>query len=859
MLRASLPLAALAAASVVAATASELVLREAPAVVESYTSSVGSTWTNGGCFSDLLYGSRALPNLLAYGQKQTIDACIETCEAKGYKLCGVEYRGECWGANSLADWSTLLGSAACEFTCADNTSQLCGGTGGVERASFQLYAIGNTTVGPTTTTTTTTAAPTVTPTGPVAVESYTNDNSTLWTRSGCYSDMMYGERALPNLLAFGQKNTVDACLDTCQKKGYELCGVEYHGECWGANAQASWSTKQDDSACELECWDNTKQPCGGTGGASRATFQLYKRGKADTTVPSPAPTGPVAVETYTSGSVNWARSGCYSDMMYGERALPNLLAYGQKNSVDACLDECTEKGWELCGVEYHGECWGANSKANWSTKQEDSACELECWDNTKQLCGGTGGYSRATFQLYGRVQASTITETTTTATTTTTTTSSATTTSTEPTTTSSEEPTSTTQAVEPTPTAGSFLYADCVSAPNAANIVVNDFNTIFDASNALISSLWTVESCNTACSIQTDPKNMNVCGLETTVGGKVCIAIDADLTSIVAGSDEALCAEENAMFVSFKVAPAPEVSTTTTTTTTTTQSTTTTSSAPVETSAPPESDWVYTGCALPAAVIESGYQGKQLQYDKNWMIGDWSVESCQAACEGFEGMLACALNNANACYALFARDDISFTPSLAEITLQPENECGMTCASAGQPGGCGGSNTFSVYVPRAKEGGATTVTVTEAPTSTTTTSAATTTTTTTTTTTSAAEAAPTEIGNWKYKRCISTANLRSYNIGSTRLIANDSQGNQELDTKWTVESCNAMCETVTFLQISGCGVTNAAECWAFLNGPESSFDSLPVQDEASCSLPCKGNEKEKCGGDGFLSLWVPKA
>ncbi|GAA5905694.1 hypothetical protein JCM6882_008748 [Rhodosporidiobolus microsporus] len=434
MLRTSLSLAALLTAGG-SVDASPVAPRAAASVVTSYTTSLNSTWTNKGCYSDLLYGSRALPNLLIYGQKQTVDACIETCEAKGYKLCGVEHHGQCWGGNSLADWSASLGSAACEFTCADNTSQLCGGTGGVERASFQLYAIGNTTVGPTTTTTTTTAAPTATPTGPVAVESYTNDNSTLWTRSGCYSDLMYGERALPNLLAFGQKNTVGACLDTCQKKGYELCGVEYHGECWGANSQASWSTKQDDSACELECWDNTKQLCGGSGGPTRATFQLYKKGQVPvptltittTTTPPPSTTTTTTTTTTTSTTTTqapaptvWKLQSCISGSGIGQSNAQYTIPVDPQTgsawglwSQERCLAQCASTpGVVACGItgatsinmgySDNTRCYVFTNKATGAPAHftdistlAPERCNAPCAGNPSQTtgCGGVGALS----------------------------------------------------------------------------------------------------------------------------------------------------------------------------------------------------------------------------------------------------------------------------------------------------------------------------------------------------------------------------------------------------------------------------------------------------------------------------------
>lgn len=81
-----------------------------------------------------------------------------------------------------------------------------------------------------------------------------------WTYQDCYADLVGGVRALPKQLST-KKQTVEACLDACSTAGYSMCGIQYHGECWGGNAFASGSgsTALGYGACGLTCTDNPLQ------------------------------------------------------------------------------------------------------------------------------------------------------------------------------------------------------------------------------------------------------------------------------------------------------------------------------------------------------------------------------------------------------------------------------------------------------------------------------------------------------------------------------------------------------------------------------------------------------------------------
>jgi hypothetical protein len=146
------------------------------------------------------------------------------------------------------------------------------------------------------------------------VTTYTNPTTNhVWSYQDCYSDNVNNIRALPNGLA-NTANTVEGtsfsssalfgilptclfsgCLSACDAANYTLCGeilsvsslpivrltlssssgIQYHGQCWGANALSAGSTAQGAGACSYTCDGNPLQYCGGNGGPTGATFELY--------------------------------------------------------------------------------------------------------------------------------------------------------------------------------------------------------------------------------------------------------------------------------------------------------------------------------------------------------------------------------------------------------------------------------------------------------------------------------------------------------------------------------------------------------------------------------------------------------
>ncbi len=82
-----------------------------------------------------------------------------------------------------------------------------------------------------------------------------------YTHQGCYYDGTNPRALLKGLSNLN--NTVEGAIAACTKAGYKLCGVEYGGETWGANALSSGSYAIDQGKCAMSCNGNKLQYCGG--------------------------------------------------------------------------------------------------------------------------------------------------------------------------------------------------------------------------------------------------------------------------------------------------------------------------------------------------------------------------------------------------------------------------------------------------------------------------------------------------------------------------------------------------------------------------------------------------------------------
>ncbi|GAA6003321.1 hypothetical protein JCM10207_001861 [Rhodosporidiobolus poonsookiae] len=348
-----------------------------PSVLLEYTTALGTAWAYDDCFANNV-GGRALPNGLS-NAPQIVEGCFEACSAKGYSLCGIEYHGECWGANTLASWSTALGASSCSLTCTGNLLQYCW---------FRLdHFLG---------------CPLV----------------FLYHFEHHHNDL---EQQYHNFLALEH---LDHHLDDNFCRAYpdrldrEPCAdlPSFSSECWDANTIASWSTALGANQCTITCNGYQLQSCGGTGGAGKAakasmelcraalkavttssssslTIATTTTTVATTTVAtSSAPASSAISKTKLTSDPNWGYQGCFKDLVEGGRSLANLI---QRNgwTIQSCLDAAAEASYSVAGLSYNGKCYNNVGLSPFVTALPASVCQMTCNNNWVHGCGGSGNGS----------------------------------------------------------------------------------------------------------------------------------------------------------------------------------------------------------------------------------------------------------------------------------------------------------------------------------------------------------------------------------------------------------------------------------------------------------------------------------
>jgi hypothetical protein len=88
-------------------------------------------WTYTGCYTDA-NNARVLSGITFANlglHNTTTTGCVAYCDAKGYRIAGTEYAGQCFCDNSLANSSMKVGNDECNMACKGDGRQLCGGSG----------------------------------------------------------------------------------------------------------------------------------------------------------------------------------------------------------------------------------------------------------------------------------------------------------------------------------------------------------------------------------------------------------------------------------------------------------------------------------------------------------------------------------------------------------------------------------------------------------------------------------------------------------------------------------------------------------------------------------------------------------
>lgn len=158
----------------------------------------------------------------------TLAKCAAFCTA--YPYFGTEWSKECWCGNDPATGSDFAPLGECDYPCAGDASQLCGG-------SRRLSLYYNSAL-----------------TGPQQPKTVGN-----YEFQGCVTDS-HGQRTLTQDMLGSDYMTLETCATFCG--GYTYFGTEWSTECWCGNTLTTGATIVYAGQCSMTCSGNSDQLCG---------------------------------------------------------------------------------------------------------------------------------------------------------------------------------------------------------------------------------------------------------------------------------------------------------------------------------------------------------------------------------------------------------------------------------------------------------------------------------------------------------------------------------------------------------------------------------------------------------------------
>ncbi|KAL2141040.1 hypothetical protein VTI28DRAFT_2930 [Corynascus sepedonium] len=293
-----------------------------------------------GCYAEGNTGRALTYDAGLPGGDMTVAKCTAACRAANYILAGVEYGGECFCGNTIANGGAPA-TSGCSMVCNGDSSEFCGGPDRLNVYSYQNQYEPSAT-------SSATPDPTggsggddddLAAAGPSQPESIGDYD---WY--GCRTEAT-GTRAMSAATFASDDMTLEACQTYCA--AYTYFGVEYARECYCGNSFNAGSVPAPDADCSMTCSGDSNQYCG----AGNRLSVYARSGTPPPSSTTPAgPTSSSAVPAPTDLPEGWSYHGCWVDGKQG-RILPHQLPDSQTNSQAACASACDEAGYSISGTD----------------------------------------------------------------------------------------------------------------------------------------------------------------------------------------------------------------------------------------------------------------------------------------------------------------------------------------------------------------------------------------------------------------------------------------------------------------------------------------------------------------------------
>ncbi|KAK8009205.1 WSC-domain-containing protein [Apiospora marii] len=224
------------------------------------------------CFTDGAHGVRALDFGAGVAKEfLTIDVCLATCAAQGFKLAGLEYGSECYCGNALQGENVPTLDERCDLPCLGNNKTTCGGRGALALYVKDKFDF----------------------TEGKAFDGL-GGGFDGYEPVGCYQDFHPLDRTLKVDALRGPEHhamTPELCIADCKARGFPLAGLEYGRQCFCGHDRSGVSNKTEDFFCNQGCTGNAQQFCGGNW-----NLVIYSKDAITPAIAPPPPPPPPAVE-----------------------------------------------------------------------------------------------------------------------------------------------------------------------------------------------------------------------------------------------------------------------------------------------------------------------------------------------------------------------------------------------------------------------------------------------------------------------------------------------------------------------------------------------------------------------------------
>lgn len=301
--------------------------------------------------------------------------CAKIVKAKGYKVFGLQFYGECWsGPTGSYDLQTFQK----KDTCITNDYRKCG--------HLDRHCVGDQWTN--------------------FVFELESDCGLDFERIGCFRDDKIDPRPLPDYIMTdrearlqifsGQKidwrnwdvylpEFVCRCANKAKEKGHTTFGVQYYGECWsGLHGEDTYAKLGLSNNCADPCFEKCKlfeKFCAGKDFAN-AVYRLSD---------APCEISYQAVGCYGEDSSNRAFTTELLNQVNPASHKFNgiMMDYGDNwqgeftKLLCRCAREAHHKGYTMFGVQEHGQCW---SVADAEQKYNNHGPSDKCFQKYNQTC-----------------------------------------------------------------------------------------------------------------------------------------------------------------------------------------------------------------------------------------------------------------------------------------------------------------------------------------------------------------------------------------------------------------------------------------------------------------------------------------